>query len=310
MSNLDQLLDQADVWVDKNEVTHQIETMDGRYALNVYNWLKSRSMQIGFRYGLHLAGMRLPDEDTVAYLHVTEAIDREQERIADDSEAWIKDKPLMRALIARVAVDRITKDQAGYVPPTSPLPAKFVRYEAKAFQVPPPGDLDEETYGQRPGDETKVFLVIEPGDYDCSDEVVAVFVGNRLAAYRYEVEGNRYAAGLGVTEFDDNNAGKTEGMYGQIRRYHDAWTEVEYKTIVNLETAAVVTDYDPVTCVRNSVIPGIETTKEADGLRGRYNVVIKTTGPDSQIEKLRAAHSNHINTIRANVLADVTKDMP
>lgn len=309
MSGLDQLLDQSVIWTDKEGVDHDIEQMSGRYALNVYNWLKSRAMQIGFHYGIHLAGTRLPDEDTVAYLHVTEAIDREQERIADNPEAWIKDKPLMRALIARVAMDRITRDQAGYVPPLEPLPPKLHPFTAKPFEVPPTGDLDEETYGQRPGDETRVFLVIEPGDYDSSDEVVAVFVGNRVAAYRYEVEGNRYHGGYEVKEMDDNHAGHTEGMYGQIRRYRDPWTEVEFRTLINLESGAVITDYDPVTRTRNTE-PATYSAKEPDGLRGRYNVVIKTVGPDYQVEAVRITHTNSVNLIRANVLADLTKDMP
>lgn len=307
--SLDELLDQGDEWVDKNEVTHQIETMSGRYALNVYNWIKANARSIGFRYALNLAGMNLPDEDTVAYLHVTDAIDREQERITNDPEGWIKDKPLMRALIARVAVDRITKDQAGYVPPTPPLPQSFRPYEAKPFEKQTMRDLDEERFGQRPGDETRVFLVIEPG-YESDDTILAVFVGNRLAAYRYEVEAELYGGYAEVKEMDDNHAGRTEGMYGQIRRYNDPWTEVEFRTIVNLETAAIVTDYDPVTRVRNDVHPMIDASKEADGLRGRYNVILKTTGPDTLIEQLRATHAANVNTIRANVLADLTKDMP
>lgn len=311
MGSLDQLLDQADVWVDRNEVRHQIAEMDGRYALNVYNWLKSRAMQIGFHYALNLAGMRLPDEDTVAYLHVTDAIEREQARISEDPESWIKDKPLMRALIARVAVDRITRDQAGYIPPTSPLPAKFKKFEAKQFATMAEAEVDEGTQGQRPGDEQRVFLVIEPGDYDSSDQVIAVFVGNRLAAYRYVAECNRYElGGVEVAQWDDNNAGQTEGMYGQIRRYRDPWTEVEYRTLINLQSGDVVTDYDPVTRVRNDVDPIMQTDKEADGPRGRYNVFVKTTGPDYEIEALRARHTHAVNTIRANVLADLTKDMP
>lgn len=309
MSALDQLLDQGERWVDKNEVTHEIATMDGRYALNVYNWLKSRAMQIGFHYALNLAGTRLPDEDTVAYLHVTDAIDREQHRISEDPEGWLKDKPLMRALIARVAVDRITRDQAGYIPPTSPLPAKFVKYEAPPFETHHLRDLDEERYGQRPGDETRVFLVIEPG-FEDSDEILAVFVGNRLAAYRYEVEAELYGGYAEVKELDDNHAGKTEGMYGQIRRYRDPWTEVEFRTLVNLQTAEIVRDDDPVTRVRNDVDPVMDATKEADGHRGAYNVWIKTTGPDGLIQAVRNSHAANVNTIRANVLADLTKDMP
>lgn len=309
MSKLDQLLDQAEVWVDKEDVEHRIETMNGRYALNVYNWLKSRAMQIGFHYAINLAGMQLPDEDTVAYLHVTDAIEREQERISDDAEGWIKDKPLMRALIARVALDRITRDQAGYVPPAEPLPTKMRPYEAKPFETHHLRDLDEERYGQRPGDETRVFLVIEPG-YESDDEILAVFVGNRLAAYRYEVEAELYGGYAEVKELDDNHAGKTEGMYGQIRRYHDPWTEVEYKTIVNLESGEIITDYDPLTRVRNNAEPQMESFKEPDGHRGRYNVIIRTTGPDTMVEGLRNRHQMNVNHIRANVLADLTKDMP
>lgn len=309
MGSLDQLLDQGERWVDKNEVTHEIATMDGRYALNVYNWLKSRAMQIGFHYALNLAGMSLPDEDTVAYLHVTDAIEREQARISEDAEGWIKDKPLMRALIARVAVDRITRDQAGYVPPTEPLPTKFRPFEPKPFEVHTMRDLDVDRYGQRPGDETRVFLVIEPG-YEDSDEILAVFVGNRLAAYRYEVEAELYGGYAEVKELDDNHAGKTEGMYAQIRRYRDPWTEVEFSTLVNLQTAEIIRDDDPVTRVRNDVDPVMNATKESDGHRGAYNVWIKTTGPDGLIQAVRNSHAANVNTIRANVLADLTKDMP
>lgn len=305
---LDELLDQAERWVDKNEVTHDIATMDGRYALNVYNWLKSRAMQIGFHYALNLAGMRLPDEDTVAYLAVVEAIEREQARISDDPDGWIKDKPLMRALLARVAIDRITRDQAGYIPPTSPLPAKFVPYEAKLFKIPPEGDLDGEVYGQRPGDEERVFVVIEPGGYDDADSIKAVFVGNRLAAYRFEVEANRYHAGYEVTELDDNHAGGP-GLYGQIRKYNTPWTQVKYTTIVNLSTGEVVRDDDVVTEARIDE-PKMGTTKDAQGHPGKFNVVIRTTGPDLDIEAVRQYHTHAVNTIRANVLADLTKDMP
>lgn len=310
--SLDQLLDQADVWIDKEDARHEIETMDGRYALNVYNWLKSRAAQIGFRYAINLAGMNLPDEDTVAYDQVTEAIDREQDRISDNPEAWIVDKPLMRALLARVAVARIAKANA---PELGPRPQVEIRdfraYEPKPFELHHMRDLDEERFGQRPGDEQRVFLVTEPGGYDDhTDTVLACFVGNRLAAYRYEIEAELYGGYAVVRELDDNNAGQTEGMYGQIRRYREPWTEIEYKTLVNLETGYVVTDYDPVTRVRNDTDPIMETSKEADGLRGRYNVFVKTTGPDHELEALRARHAHAVNTIRANVLADITKDMP
>jgi hypothetical protein len=309
---LAEVLDQAEVWIDKNEVEHRIEEMPGRYALSVYNWLRSRANQIGFHYGVRLAGMSLPDEDTVAYLHVTEAIDREQHRIGENPEAWLVDKPLMRALLARVAVDRISRTEAAELGPRPRVEFRDVTpYMAAGFVTRPEPDLDEVTYGQRPGDETKVFLTIVPGDYDCpGDTVLATFVGNRLAAFRYEVEANKYGGYAEVVELEDNHAGKTEGMYGQIRRYRDPWTEVEYKTTVNLETAEIVLDRDPMTRVRNDVDPQITTNKEPEGTRGRYNVNIITRGPDTEIQAVQDRHVAAVNRIRANVLDDLTKDMP
>lgn len=303
------ILNQGNTWTDKEGVEHPIEDMSGRYALNVYNYLLSKAQVIGFRYGLFLASMNLPDSDTVAYDHVMDDIDREHHKIGENPRAWLKDKPLMRALIARVAIDRITREQAGYVPATEPnSPLSFPPYVAPEFMRKPYGfDLDEERFGQRPGDETRVF-VVNNSDYN-DTSIVAVFVGNRLAAYRYEGEYNRYNC-CDVTEWDDNAAGGTHGMYAQIRKYRDPWTQLSYRTSVDLETGNVTTDWPIKVSVRNDVDPGFTTEKDADGGRGRFNAVITTAGPESQAEQLRHLHAANVNTIRANVLDDLTKDQP
>lgn len=306
------ILNQADIWADKEGVTHQIEQMSGRYALSVYNFLLSKAQTIGIKYGIVLASKSLPDEGTAAFSIVAASIDREHERIAQDCRGWIMDKPLMRALMARVELGRITREQAGYVPPTEPLPLNFKPYVAEPFDVKPQGfDLDEERFGQRPGDETKVFLA-NRADYE-SVEVEAVFVGNRLAAYQYAGERERYGEDctIEITEWDDHaDDSGVFGMYAQIRKYHEPWTEITYRTSVNLETGEVDDDARAQIRVRNDIRPDTRTEKEADGGRGRLNAVISTHGPDTAIEQLRHLHAANVNHIRANVLDDLTKDQP
>lgn len=301
------VLDQAETWTDKNEVVHPIEGMDGRYALNVYNYLKGKAQVLGFHYGMHLATLGLPPEDSAAYDDVLDAIDREQERIGTDPLGWLKDKPLMRALVARVAFDRISREIAGYIPPVEPL--KFPPYPAPDFQPKPFGyDLDEERFGQRPGDETRVFLVKED-DYERSS-VLAVFVGNRLAAYKWLGEYNRYEMSADVEEFDDASNATTPGLYAQVRKYREPWTEIGFQTIVNLETGDYEDTWTRKPMVRMDIDPGFDTKREPAGHRGRFNVQIITTGPDTQVPQLRHLHAANVNKIRANVLDDLTKDRP
>lgn len=305
------ILNQADIWADKEGVTHQIEQMSGRYALSVYNFLLSKAQTIGIKYGIVLASKSLPDEGTAAFSIVAASIDREHERIAQDCRGWIMDKPLMRALMGRVELGRVTREQAGYVPPTEPLPLNFKPYVAKPFDVKPKGfDLDEEKFGQRAGDETRVFIV-KDSDYE-STEVIGVFVGNRLAAYRYVGEIERYDThNIIVDEWDDHaDDSGMFGMYAQIRKYRPAWTRVSYRTSVNLDTGDVETDRSPEVEVRNDIEPDIYTEKDSEGSRGRLKAVISTYGPDTAIEQIRHLHATHVNQIRASVLDDLTKDQP
>lgn len=310
----DAILDQAEVWVDKEGTEHRITEMSGRYCLNVYNYLKSKAQVVGFRYGLYLISLPMPPEDSAAFDDVEAAMDREQHRIGTDPRAWLLDKPLMRALLARVAVDRIERSASGYdYAADAELSTRegMTPFEVSDdFQVRPFGDLDEEVYGQRPGDETRVFMVRE-SDYDSADTILAVFVGNRLAAYRYEVEANRYGRwNSEVEEFDDHANGGTPGMYGQIRKYRDPWTEIRLSTVVDLVTGEVVRDEPVETVVRNDIDPEFSTSKETEGRRGHFKVRVKTSGCDAEWPQLRKLHASNVNRIRANVLDDLTKDMP
>jgi hypothetical protein len=233
-------------------------------------------------------------------------IEREHDAIGRNPSAWLKDKPLMRALIARVAIDRISREVAGFIPNTEPL--QFPPYTPQPYTPRPFGfDLDEERYGQRDGDETKIFIVQE-SDYDASD-ILAVFVGNRLAAYKFLGEYDRYGAGE-VVEMDDTSNATTPGLYAQIRRYRDPWTEVSFRTSVDLETATVKMDWTPKRAIRNDIDPDFRASKEQDGSRGRFCATITTAGPETQIEQLRHLHAANVNKIRANVLDDLTKDRP
>lgn len=310
----DAILDQAEVWVDREGKEHRIAEMTGRYALNVYNYLKSRAPVVGFRYGLYLISLPMPPEDSAAFDDVEAAMDREQHRIGTDARSWLLDKPLMRALLARVAVDRVERSVGGY-DYAADVELRTIEgmtpYEvpADAFVVRPQPDLDEQVYGQRPGDETRVFLVIE-SDYDSADNILGVFVGNRLAAYRFEVEANRYGRwNSEVQEFDDFANGGTPGMYGQIRKYRDPWTEVRLSAVVDLVTGEV-TQGSVETVVRNDETPVFNTERENAGRRGHLKVRVTTSGPDTEWQKLRKLHASNVNRIRVNVLDDLTKDMP
>lgn len=311
----DAILDQAEVWVDKEGTEHRITEMSGRYALNVYNYLKSRAPVVGFRYGLYLISLPMPPEESAAFDDVEASIEREQHRIGTDPRAWLLDKPLMRALLARVAVDRIERSVGGYdyaADAELRTVEGMVPYEVHEgnFVFRPRPDLDEQVYGQRPGDETRVFLVRE-SDYDNADQILGVFVGNRLAAYRFEVEVNRYGRwNAEVEEFDDFADAGTPGMYGQIRRYREPWTELRLSTVVDLVHGHADDDGMIEMVVRNDEAPVFNTQRENAGRPGHLKVRITTSGPDSEWDRLRKLHASNVNRIRVNVLDDLTKDMP
>ena len=239
-------------------------------------------------------------------------IERAHRRIGEDSLAWILDKPLLRALLARVAVDRIERSATGYdyaADAQVKADPNFRPYQVEHdLEIRPEADFDREQFGQRPGDETRVFVVIESG-YD-SYNLLTCFVGNRLAAYEWEAEYNRYNDFASVHEMDDQNAGQPNNLYAQIRRYRTPWTEIELATSIDLETSEIVNEWQPVFRVRNDADPEFSDDKTTDGARGRYNARIVTRGPDTQWATLCLNHASRVNAIRVNILDDLTKDMP
>ncbi len=294
------ILNQADVWVDRNEIEHRIDQMSGRYALNVYNYLKRKAKEVGFHYGLYLCQVGADGHDDVM-----REIDREQERISDDPVAWLLNKPLMLALMARVAVDRIENGTVGYdyAPDAERRGATFTPYVCEHdFEVAP----REVVSGQsKPGDDTKVFVVLA-GEYE-DRAIQAVFVGNRLAALKYEAEYNRYEdwAKAYVQEWEDNHIFGTGATY---REYREPWTRVTFRTVVDLETGDVVSDERPKTeVITTNVGPEPYITKETVGFRGRYKVAISTSGSDHLLDQVRTKHTEYVNKIRANVLADIPR---
>ncbi|MBX7464893.1 hypothetical protein [Streptomyces sp. NPDC057910] len=99
--NLWDLLHQADVWTDRHGVTHRITDMEPRYCGNVVGFLMRQADQVAFQLTFRATLMRLPDEDTQAFLDVSEYLDAELDRILAAPGAWLIDTPLVRALLAR-----------------------------------------------------------------------------------------------------------------------------------------------------------------------------------------------------------------
>lgn len=95
------VLDQDETWIDAAGTVHQIADMDASYCRNVIAFLQRRADEIAVVRGLTLANCRLPDEDSAAYLIVTESIDRETELLFADPAAWLNAKQLIKALRKR-----------------------------------------------------------------------------------------------------------------------------------------------------------------------------------------------------------------
>ena len=176
---------------------------------------------------------------------------------------------------------------------------KFVTRE---FEVAPGGDLDETVWGQRPGDEHRVFVVLV-GGYE-AQKIAAVFVGNRLAAYQYEVEYNRYSTTeyevfgtAEVVEWDDVAIGNPVGVSHLYRR---AWIEVEFTTTVDVNSGRIVSDPPPDVSVRNDADPEIVADRNIalrSTVRGRKLVQAVTRGPDGDIDRVRETHAASVNRL-------------
>lgn len=95
------VLDQGETWTDATGTTHRIAEMEARYCRNIVAFLQRQVDQITWVAGLAIVGVGLPDEHTDAYLSVTAGIDAELERMHSDPAAWLNDKPLIKALLAR-----------------------------------------------------------------------------------------------------------------------------------------------------------------------------------------------------------------
>lgn len=179
------------------------------------------------------------------------------------------------------------------------MAGKFVTRE---FEVSPGGDLDESVWGQRPGDEFRVFVVLV-GGYE-AHRIAAVFVGNRLAAYQYEVEYNRYSTTeyevfgcAEVVQWDDVAIGT---LTHQVREYRRAWVEVEFTTTVDVNSGKVISDPLPDIRVRNDVDPEIVAGASValrSSVRGRKLVQAVTRGPDRNIDQVRETHAANVNRL-------------
>jgi hypothetical protein len=302
---MDDILNQGRIWRDRDGVEHTIADMDGRYALNVYEYLKRTHKAVAFRHLAQLSTMRMPDADTAAYDIVSTAVEREIELIQERPFHWLLDKPLMRALAARVMHDRIKRDTGQRIAVEAPSSLPNL-YQAPEFRPQPPVHILPDEAAQQPGDETRVFLVWS-GCYE-DRTVHAVFVGNRVAAYKHAAELDRYESysDTDVEAWDDHPEGGS-GVYGQIRRYPDPWTRIQFQTLVDLETGKVEVDTAPYTEIQATTERAIESKTEPVGVRGRYRAQVTTTGPDTEIDEVRRLHADAVNKIRASVMEDITE---
>lgn len=293
------LLDQGEIWIDKEKVEHRIEDMDGRYASNTYNYLKRSHKQIAQQYLLHLMDLRGP-EGEMASEAFEQAIEVEIDKITQAPFLWLLDKPLMKALARRVLADRISKGWPNPLPePLDPNYPDPLVYTPEAFRVKPGAETDEATYGPQPDDEHRTFVVML-NDYDSPSTIAGVFVGNRLAAYRLANELDRYNPHVlsEVVEWDDTAVAQPRGrVSGQMRVYRHPWSEVRYRTHINLTSGEVVLDQAPLVEVVIDRDPRIRTGRDMVGGRGDYRAEITTWGPDYDVEQVRSTHAVLVNQV-------------
>jgi hypothetical protein len=95
------LLDQKEIWVDRQGVSHKVAEMDPRYAGNVVRFLERQAEGIADRYCFAMLSVPLPDGGTEAYDIVTSDFERTMDEVLDDSRSWLQRTPLVRALTER-----------------------------------------------------------------------------------------------------------------------------------------------------------------------------------------------------------------
>jgi len=263
--DIPEALNQKATWADRDGNVYKIAEMDPVYARNVHTFLLRRADQMANAYGLYLTASRMP-EGEMAFDAVSDAIDREFDAMSKNAEAWLAEKPLLRAL----------KERA--------ISGVFVAPEFK----PAPRRQAGGTV-QQDGDDARVFVVMSWE----SGTVYHAFVGNREAADVYRTEVNRYdrAAVQAVT----SNATSPRNI---VRRYRDPWTEVKLTARVAMTTGEVVYSEVTGTRVRNDMSPVFHTDKtHIKTLRWGSTVEIVSTGPDTSVPALRQRHADAVNEV-------------
>ncbi|WP_147312435.1 hypothetical protein [Thermomonospora umbrina] len=95
------LLEQDQVWCDREGAEHRISDMEPRYCRNVVRFLLRQAEAIVISAGLDMANVRMPDVDTEAYWSVERGMQTEMAEMTNDPVAWLLSTPLLTALIAR-----------------------------------------------------------------------------------------------------------------------------------------------------------------------------------------------------------------
>lgn len=100
------LLDQTEVWFDRDEQPHELIDMSPRYKANVINFLVRRARLMEFNYSLRealwLTHME-PMMGEMAFDSVENAIFADQDKRFKNPAAWLWSTPLLRELEWQVA---------------------------------------------------------------------------------------------------------------------------------------------------------------------------------------------------------------
>ena len=97
MSTFSTLLRQDKIWITQDGRRFQVEEMEPGHRANLLAFLRRRAAVLQLMGTVDLvAHVRMPNEDTMAYDSVSDAINRE---IDMDPGRWLEEQPLMRRLV-------------------------------------------------------------------------------------------------------------------------------------------------------------------------------------------------------------------
>lgn len=102
------VLDQADVWVDKEGQRHLVEEMSVRYKSNVVGYLERRARAVASQYAVH-AVHALPDPDWVgeaAFDSLMHEVNATWDALLGDPLVWLRGTTLVQRLRDDVAAGR------------------------------------------------------------------------------------------------------------------------------------------------------------------------------------------------------------